>query len=106
MKRDDPQTNVRIPAALKEWISESAKQRGISFTAELVRRLELTFTTDYESLGMPVREPGDEGTKKYFTELLQRMTDVSARLRLILSIDRQLLEDVTTEIARLNNADL
>ncbi|HGM7334456.1 TPA: Arc family DNA-binding protein [Stenotrophomonas maltophilia] len=36
---NDVQTNIRLPADLKQKISEAAESNGRSFTAELVHRL-------------------------------------------------------------------
>lgn len=40
MARHDEQTNVRIPAVLKEWLKAQAAQARRSVTAELILRLE------------------------------------------------------------------
>lgn len=40
MARHDEQTNVRIPAELKEWLKAQAAQARRSVTAELILRLE------------------------------------------------------------------
>ncbi|MBA0459338.1 Arc family DNA-binding protein [Stenotrophomonas maltophilia] len=43
VKKDDRQTNVRLPADLKDRITEAAEAASRSFTAELVARLEASF---------------------------------------------------------------
>lgn len=43
VKKDDRQTNVRLPADLKDRITQAAEQASRSFTAELVARLEESF---------------------------------------------------------------
>lgn len=40
MARSDEQTNLRIPADLKEWIKKRAAEAKRSLTAEIVLRLE------------------------------------------------------------------
>lgn len=40
MARSDEQTNLRIPADLKEWIKKRATEARRSLTAEIVFRLE------------------------------------------------------------------
>lgn len=40
MARSDEQTNLRIPADLKEWIKKRAAEAKRSLTAEVVLRLE------------------------------------------------------------------
>lgn len=48
-KKDDQQTNVRIPAGLKRRISDAAEAAGRSFTAEVVTRLEASFESVLEA---------------------------------------------------------
>ncbi|MBA2130738.1 MULTISPECIES: Arc family DNA-binding protein [Stenotrophomonas] len=48
-KKDDQQTNVRIPAQLKRRITEAAESAGRSFTAEVVLRLEASFESVLEA---------------------------------------------------------
>lgn len=43
VRKDDRQTNVRLPAELKDRITEAAEASSRSFTAELVARLEASF---------------------------------------------------------------
>ncbi len=43
VKKDDRQTNVRLPADLKDRITAAAEAASRSFTAELVARLEASF---------------------------------------------------------------
>lgn len=46
MLHTDLQTNVRLPAALKEYIQEQASRERRSLTAEVVMRLERTRQQD------------------------------------------------------------
>ncbi|MBN4999684.1 Arc family DNA-binding protein [Stenotrophomonas maltophilia] len=48
-KKDDQQTNVRLPTELKERITKAAQDAGRSFTAELVLRLEASFESVLEA---------------------------------------------------------
>lgn len=48
-KKDDQQTNVRIPAQLKRRITAAAESAGRSFTAEVVLRLEASFESVLEA---------------------------------------------------------
>jgi hypothetical protein len=43
MARDDPQINIRMPAALKARLEDAALDLGRSVTAEIVARLEQSF---------------------------------------------------------------
>lgn len=54
-KKDDQQTNVRIPAELKERITAAAEAAGRSFTAELVERLEASFHSVLEATLLQAR---------------------------------------------------
>lgn len=44
MSRTDPQFNLRIPEALRDMVMEAAKQNKRSATAEILARLERSFT--------------------------------------------------------------
>jgi len=46
MAREDPQTNIRLPAELKEKLMEAAKKSNRTFGAEVVMRLETSFRVD------------------------------------------------------------
>ncbi|MBV6816052.1 Arc family DNA-binding protein [Xanthomonas campestris pv. passiflorae] len=43
MARNDPQVNIRLPAALKAELDKAAEKAGRSLTAEIVQRLEDSF---------------------------------------------------------------
>lgn len=43
MAKDDVQTNIRLPADLKDLLQDAASLSGRTFTAELVHRLQSTF---------------------------------------------------------------
>lgn len=45
MARTDPQVNFRIPSELKDQLENAAKENGRTLTAELILRLESTFST-------------------------------------------------------------
>lgn len=46
MARHDPQVSFRIPASLKEKLDRAAGENNRTITAELVLRLEQTFSED------------------------------------------------------------
>ncbi|KRG65653.1 hypothetical protein ABB26_03690 [Stenotrophomonas humi] len=48
-KKDDQQTNVRLPSELKRKVSAAAEEAGRSFTAEVVLRLEASFQSVLEA---------------------------------------------------------
>lgn len=59
MAKDDVQTNVRLPAALKEALQGASDESGRSFTAELVYRLAESFeSVDSVMLGNRFKELG------------------------------------------------
>lgn len=49
MARDDPQVNLRIPLELKERLDAASARKRRSLTAEVVARLEASFSSDDES---------------------------------------------------------
>jgi hypothetical protein len=49
MTRKDPQFNLRIPAALRDYLAEQAKTNHRSQTAEVVFRLEQSRIQDEQS---------------------------------------------------------
>lgn len=55
MARTDPQVNFRIPAELKDKLDEAAKENGRTLTAELILRLEMTFSNDDQMQDMLTR---------------------------------------------------
>jgi len=67
VRKDDRQTNVRLPAELKDRLSEAAEANGRSFTTELVGRLEESF---------------DSPSKRRIAEL-EKQLDASDQLRAI-----------------------
>jgi len=46
MARDDPQTNLRLPAELKQQLMEAARDANRTFGAEVVKRLQDSFEMD------------------------------------------------------------
>ncbi|MDQ7975905.1 Arc family DNA-binding protein [Paraburkholderia sp. SARCC-3016] len=46
MARDEPQVNLRIPAALKDRLDKASDRNKRSLTAEIVARLEESFSKD------------------------------------------------------------
>lgn len=54
-KKDDQQTNVRLPGALKDRITQAAEEAGRSFTAEMVLRLEASFESVLEATLLQAR---------------------------------------------------
>jgi hypothetical protein len=46
MAKDDPQFNLRIAADLKQKVAAAAKANDRSVTAEIIARLESTFSTE------------------------------------------------------------
>ena len=74
MARDDPQTNLRIPADLKQRLMDAARDSNRTFGAEVVKRLQDSF--ELQRL-MP------QGLEMYEAELRdqsQRLERVNAKL--------------------------
>lgn len=64
MARDDPQINLRIPADLKDRLDHASTKRKRSLTAEVVARLEESFTTEKAAAAATV----DDRTLGLFAE--------------------------------------
>ncbi|MBJ9925928.1 MULTISPECIES: Arc family DNA-binding protein [Burkholderia] len=64
MARDDPQINLRIPLELKERLDAASTQKRRSLTAEVVARLEASFSTGGEDGGVHI----DDRTLDLFAE--------------------------------------
>lgn len=58
MSRTDPQFNLRIPESLRDMVMEAAKQNKRSATAEILDRLERSFT-DPDLMGVSDMERMD-----------------------------------------------
>ncbi|ARL55947.1 Arc family DNA-binding protein [Burkholderia pseudomallei] len=71
MARDDPQINLRIPAALKERLDEVSAQNKRSLTAEVVARLEASL----ESAESAPRPSVDDRTLDLFAEKVGQVLD-------------------------------
>ena len=67
MARIDPQTNIRLPAELKEQLAEAAKSSGRTFGAEVVWRLENSFkpSTPIEMAAARMEELADLQELRY-----------------------------------------
>lgn len=50
MAKDDVQTNIRLPAVLKDQLQDAAAASGRTFTAEMVHRLNSTFESPLQLL--------------------------------------------------------
>lgn len=67
MARDEPQINLRIPTALKERLDKASERNKRSLTAEVVARLEESFTGG--------ASPIDEHTLDLFAEKVGQVLD-------------------------------
>jgi hypothetical protein len=56
MSRDDPQTNIRLPADLKDALTKKARENNRSMSAEIVYRLAESFK-DVGALTQQIDEP-------------------------------------------------
>jgi len=74
MARDEPQINLRIPAALKERLDKVSERNKRSLTAEVVARLE-------ESFSGAAAAPIDEHTLDLFAEKVGQVLDERERRR-------------------------
>jgi predicted DNA-binding protein len=70
MARDDPQTNLRLPAELKQRLMDAARDSNRTFGAEVVKRLQESF--EVERL-LPEGLDAVEARAKKQAESLERM---------------------------------
>ncbi|MEM5419643.1 Arc family DNA-binding protein [Paraburkholderia ferrariae] len=77
MARDDPQINLRIPAALKDRLDEASEQSKRSLTAEVVARLEESFNTGFSKPQATV----DDRTLDLFAEKVGQVLDEREKKR-------------------------
>lgn len=68
MSRTDPQFNLRIPAELKRRVEDAAQQNKRSATAEIIARLEESFSSDIHRIIRAV-EPTTKGPAPELEEL-------------------------------------
>jgi hypothetical protein len=87
MARIDPQINLRIPAELKQKIDSAAKDSNRSMNAEVVSRLERTFTPASEFIHIQ----SNEGITIHFTK------DVLGALRLFSKCNKL---DISEELTK------
>jgi hypothetical protein len=72
MARDEPQINLRIPAALKERLDKASEGNKRSLTAEVVSRLEESFASSRPADTAPAI---DEYTLDLFAEKVGKVLD-------------------------------
>ena len=80
MSRTDPQFNLRIPAALKAQVEEAAKHNKRSATAEIIARLEESFSPEIHRIIRAV-EPAIKGPLPALEELQLNLEIVLEQLR-------------------------
>lgn len=78
MARNDPQVNIRLPAALKVRLDEAAVAAGRSVTAEIVNRLEASFRSPIEVpsvTGLRAQIAAERELAQSTFEMLSRFVD-------------------------------
>jgi uncharacterized protein (DUF1778 family) len=78
MARDDPQINLRIPTDLKDRLDHASDKNKRSLTAEVVARLEESFTATKHAEKAP---PIDEHTLDLFAEKVGQVLDEREKKR-------------------------
>lgn len=86
----DVQTNIRIPADLKEALAAAAKDSGRSFTAEIVKRLQDSF--EWEKVD-PSTHPEYAAKLAAFDAMQERQEKVLADLQNRFAEITELLND-------------
>jgi hypothetical protein len=77
MARDEPQVNLRIPANLKDLLEEASAQNKRSLTAEVVARLEESFSLENGANAPSI----DDRTLDLFAEKVGQVLDERDRRR-------------------------
>lgn len=74
MSRDDPQLKLRLPQHLKDMVEQAAKNHSRSINAELVYRIEQSFTgiSDQKDLIISAQQ-------KLLKDTLARLDEIIAR---------------------------
>lgn len=86
MSRNDPQFNLRIPETLRDLVMVAAKQNKRSATAEILDRLERSFT-EPDMLGVSDLERMDPDSPFYVSDAEDRVTTKIHKDRLISGTD-------------------
>ena len=74
MSREDPQLKLRLPPDLKSRVEDAAKANNRSMNAEIVSRLQGTFT---ETAVLPIPKEAVLAHLKQITKILERsMPDI------------------------------
>ncbi len=109
MARTDIQINVRIPELLKFRLEQAAKQSGLSLTAEIVERLQVSFPESIlERLAESRREEADS-LKKVIAKsvrMADRLKAVGAtedleRIEFTIRLYHELLDEIEAAQDRL-----
>lgn len=86
-KKDDQQTNVRLPTDLKERITAAAQEAGRSFTAEVVRRLEASFESVLEASLLQARMTERQALEDAISTCEQKLDVLSKELAEFTGVD-------------------
>ncbi|EPZ6108493.1 TPA: Arc family DNA-binding protein [Pseudomonas aeruginosa] len=104
MSRSDPQFNLRIPEELKELVVAAARENKRSATAEILARLERSFTepndlgwTDIErlrdeELGNPTQKPNSTRPTPHPSRKIELVTDSAKVSDVVIDGDRIVIQ--------------
>lgn len=112
MSRTDPQFNLRIPEALRDLVMAAAKENKRSATAEILDRLEMSFTKRQRirhRLDLPMTEPDqddDEDEEARYPGVNERPEDAAYHVKPISGVSKERLIATTEEDRPLTRKDL
>lgn len=102
MARNDPQTNIRMPATLKAELQEAADKAGRTFGAECIYRLQRTVRLDSPANAkrdLAIKEIRDAGNT------IVLMSEMDGRTEMDEKILRDALEDLSLWLRQLQKLD-
>jgi len=79
MAREDPQTNIRLPAELKERLMDAAKKANRTFGAEVVMRLETSFNVGSDEV-LAIAQANMERVEEGLAEIREMRTALEQQL--------------------------
>jgi hypothetical protein len=102
MSRTDLQVNFRIPAELKTFLEQAAKESGRSLTAEIVARLNLSILAD----GKNGEELFTADMAKEYASIARKSLPAVVRERIRIAINRSILRGLGSADVSLSDLGL
>jgi len=102
MSRTDLQVNFRIPAELKSFLEQAAKESGRSLTAEIVARLNLSILAD----GKNGEELFTADKAKEYASIARKSLPAVVRERIRIAINKSILRGLSSADVSLSDLGL